>query len=60
MTDRNYLAFLKAGAADASVRLDLYGKQIGVISFTATDADAAEYQDVLDATLRHAQRKREP
>lgn len=52
MSERKFRAFLKAGAADSSVRLDAYGTQIGVISFTATDADEHEYQDVLDAMTR--------
>lgn len=48
MSERNYRKFLRAGAADGSVRVDAYGKQIGVIDFTATDAEPREYQDTLD------------
>jgi len=52
MSERNFRQFLRAGARDPSVRVDAYGKQIGVLSFSATDADAAEYQDVLEAIQR--------
>jgi hypothetical protein len=52
MSERKFREFLRAGAKDSSVRLDAYGAQIGVLSFTATDADENEYQDVLDAIER--------
>jgi hypothetical protein len=50
MTERNYLLYLKAGAAGRNPHPTDFGKTIGEISFRAIDKEESDYQEQLTAT----------